>query len=143
MIRVQLTIGQLPILSEILGDEVDLALDDGATILDVIDAVDDILAEKGGFPIIGYGSLLHMVYNPIEERFYNQVAITAYGIDGDERTILNIRENPRQELADVTTIILVPEGVCITDFEKPIEYPEFLKVIKLDFFGTNKSKPFN
>ena len=130
MIRVQLTIGQLPILTKILGDEVDLALDSGATFLDVVNAIDKMIAEKGSFPIDGYGSLLHMIYNPIEERFYNQVAITAYGIDGDERNLLNIRKNPRQELASFTTIILVPEGVCITEFEKQIEYTEFLKAIK-------------
>jgi hypothetical protein len=110
-----------------VGDEIDLSLDDGITILDVIDAVDDIFEEKGGFPITDYKSLMHMVYNPIEKRFYNQVAITAYAINGNERRILNIRKNPRQELANFTTIILVPEGVCITDFEEPIPYTEFLK----------------
>ena len=130
MINVQLTIGQLPILSEMVGDEVNLTLSDGTSILDVIDAVDRIIAEKGGFPITDYGSLMHMVYNPIETRFYNQVAVTAYGIDGDERKILNIRKNPKQALADFTTIILVPEGVCITDFEKPIPYEVFLNAMQ-------------
>ena len=130
MIRVQLTIGQLPILTEILGDEVDLTLDDGVTILDVIDIVDKIFAEKGGFPITDYGSLLHMVYNPIEKRFYNQVAVTAYAIDGDERKLLDVRKNPEQALANFTTIILVPEGVCITDFEEPITHMEFLNARK-------------
>lgn len=130
MIKVQLTIGQLPILSEIVGDEVNLTLSDGTSILDVINAVDRIIAEKGGFPITDYGSLMHMIYNPIENRFYNQVAVTAYGINGDERTILNIRKNPKQALADFTTIILVPEGVCITDFEKPIPYEVFLTAMQ-------------
>lgn len=130
MIRVQLTIGQLPILTEVLGDEVDLTLSDGVTILDVIDEIDKTFAEKGGFPISDYGSLLHMIYNPIEERFYNQVAITAYEIDRDVKILLNVRNNPKQELADFTTIILIPEGVCITEFEKPIAYTEFLKAYK-------------
>jgi hypothetical protein len=130
MIKVKLTIGQLPILTEILGDEIDLALDDGATILDVIDAVDKIFAEGDGFPITDYESLLHMVYNPIERRFYNQVAITAYAIDSDERKILDVRKKPTQALATLTTVILVPEGVCITEFEKPISYDAFLNAMK-------------
>jgi hypothetical protein len=130
MIKVQLTIGQLPILSDILGDEINLTLDDGATILDVIETVDEILAEQGGFPIAEYESLMHMTYNPIEKRFYNQVAVTAYAIDGDERRILDVRNNPTQALAEYTTIVLVPEGVCITEFEKPISYNMFLNAMR-------------
>lgn len=130
MIKVQLTIGQLPILTEILGDEIDLILDDGATILDMIDAVDKIFTKGDGFPITDYESLLHMVYNPIERRFYNQVAVTAYAVEGDERRILDVRKNPTQTLAAFTTVILVPEGVCITEFEKPISYDKFLSAMK-------------
>jgi hypothetical protein len=130
MISVQLTIGQLPILSEILGDEVNLTLDDRATILDVIDTIDKTFSKKGGFPITDYGSLMHMVYNPLKKRFYNQVAVTAYAIDSDERRILDVRKNPAQPLAELTTVILVPEGVCITDYEKPISYDEFLSAME-------------
>ena len=130
MIKVQLTIGQLPILTEILGDEIDLTLDDGATILDAIDAVDKIFTERDGFPITDYESLLHMVYNPIERRFYNQVAITAYTVEDDERRILDVRKNPTRTLAAFTTVILVPEGVCITEFEKPISYDMFLSAMR-------------
>jgi hypothetical protein len=130
MKRVQLTIGQLPVLTEILGDEIDLIIEDKATILDVIDAVDKIFAKKGGFPITDYKSLMHMIYNPIKKRFYNQVAVTAYAIDGDERRILDVRRKPTQVLPEFTIIILVPEGVCITDFEKPIPYDVFLNAMK-------------
>jgi hypothetical protein len=58
-----------------------------------------------------------MVYHPIEGRFYNQVAVQAYTKSG---AFLNITENPRVPISHETTIILVPEGGCATDWEEPI-----------------------
>ncbi|MGQ9640826.1 MAG: hypothetical protein ACUVUF_01705 [Candidatus Bathycorpusculaceae bacterium] len=40
--------------------------------------IDKVIGEGRNCPVEGYGSLLHIVYNPIEKRFYKQVAVTAY-----------------------------------------------------------------
>jgi hypothetical protein len=67
-----------------------------------------------------------MVYNPIENRFYRQVALTAYkGLD----QMLNVRGNPKQILPDGIIIILIPAGGCISEWEEAINPKEFLKAV--------------
>jgi hypothetical protein len=73
-----------------------------------------------------------MVYNPIEKRFYKQVAVTAYDQNGK---IFNVRENLKRELPEGATIILIPAGGCIGDWEEAIDYKEFLKAIQTDLGG--------
>lgn len=123
MKRIKLVIHQ-PLINKVIGREVILQLDDSAHLLDAISEVDKMIISKGSFPVPDYGSLLHMVYNPIENRFYKQVAIAAYRESGQ---ILNIRENPKSELPEGATIILIPAGGCISEWEKAIDYKEFLK----------------
>jgi len=53
-------------------------LHDKASVVDAINEVDKLINNRGGFPLPYYRSLLHMVYNPVEHRFYKQVAITAH-----------------------------------------------------------------
>jgi hypothetical protein len=96
-----------------------LRLEDGASVLDAVNAVDgEILMKLRRFPVDKCRSLMHMVYHPSEERFYKQVAIQAFT---PTEPFLNIRENPRQTLPDQITIILVPQGGCTTDWEQLID----------------------
>ncbi|NWF87752.1 hypothetical protein HXY32_08110 [Candidatus Bathyarchaeota archaeon] len=93
-------------------------LDDNASMLDVIKAVDEEIKKKcTKFPAKEYESLLQMVYHPYENRFYKQVAIQAYV---KSKLLINIRENLKMPLPDGTTIILIPQGGCITDWEEPV-----------------------
>ncbi len=124
MKSMKIMVGQMPAISKLVGDEAELLLDDAASILDAIDELDKMIAKKGEFPLREYGSLLHMVYNPLENRFYKQVAVIAYGQSGG---MVNVRKNLNEELPDGTKVILVPEGVCITEWEKSVEYEVFLK----------------
>ncbi len=96
-----------------------LLVGDDANVLDTIKAFDRELIERSGkFPVKGFGSLLHMVYNPVEARFYKQVAVQAYT---KSNSYLQIRENPKMSLPDKTTIILIPEGGCTTDWEESVD----------------------
>ena len=96
-----------------------LLLKDDASILDAIKVFDEELGKRcGQFPIKGFKSLLQIVYHPHEHRFYKQAAIQAYA---KSNQFLNIRENPNMPLPDETTIILIPEGGCSTDWEEPIK----------------------
>jgi len=97
-----------------------LQLNDDACVLDAIKATDEEIKTKcgGTFPIKAFRSLLHMVYHPYENRFYKQVAIQAYA---QSKPFMNIRENPRMSLPDGTTVILIPEGGCTSDWEEPVK----------------------
>jgi len=116
-----------PLINKVIGSELNLELDDYANLVDAISEVDKIINIKGGFPLPDYRSLLHMVYNPVENKFYNQVAVTAY-IEPNQQ-MLNVRENPKKELPEGATIILIPTGGCISEWEEAIDYEEFLKVM--------------
>lgn len=94
--------------------------------MDALDEVDKLIVSKGEFPVSDYRSLLHMIYNPIENRFYKQVAITA---QKENNQTLNVRDNPKTELPEETTIILIPKGGCISEWEEAINYQEFSKAI--------------
>jgi len=78
-------------ISRLIGGGALLCLGDHGTVLDAIAEVDKRINAKGGFPLKEYGSLLHMVYNPIEDRFYTQIGSTPIGVrrnDSTSRTIL-------------------------------------------------------
>jgi len=115
-----------PSINQVIGSELNLLLPDKVNIVDAINEVDKLINNKGGFPLPDYGRLLHMVYNPLENRFYNQVAVTAYDGLGQ---MLNVRENPKKELPEGTTIILIPAGGCISEWEEAINYKEFLRAV--------------
>jgi hypothetical protein len=109
-------------INQIIGEELELYLEDKANIIDVISEIDKIILAKNKFPSKDYGSLLHWVYNPVEERFYEQTAIHAYT---KSNPFLNVRNDPRMKLPDNTTIILIPGGPCISAGDKPISYEDF------------------
>jgi len=110
------------LVKEVLGKERELALQGGANVIDAINEIDKIICEKGKFPNKYYSSLLHWVYNPIEKRFYEQVALNAYT---PTQKFLNIRSDIKAEIPDGATIILKPEGGCISGREEPISYEKF------------------
>jgi len=125
MTRVKFVVHE-PLINRVIGSELNLLLDDKTNLLDAINEVDKLINNRGGFPLPDYRSLLHMVYNPVENRFYKQVAVTAHN---KLSQMLNVRENPKKELPEGTTIILIPTGGCISEWEEAIDYEEFLKAI--------------
>ncbi|MDI6848105.1 MAG: hypothetical protein QMD23_08320 [Candidatus Bathyarchaeia archaeon] len=95
-----------------------LLFGDNTSTLDAIRIADEEIKKKcENFPVKGFRSLLHMVYHPYEDRFYKQVAIQAHT---KSKPFLNIRENLEMSLPNETTIILIPEGGCQTDWEEPV-----------------------
>ena len=117
MKKVTLIVRQTEI-NKIFPNGLQFLLEDNASTLDAIRAVDEEIRRKcGNFPVKGFKSLLQMVYHPYEDRFYKQVAIQA---SIKSKPFLNVRENPKMPLPNETTIILIPQGGCQTDWEEPI-----------------------
>ena len=116
-VQVTLIVKQSEISREVK-DPLVFVLDEGATIIDVINLADREILKAGKFPVKGYKSLLQMVYHPFENRFYEQVAVQGYTSPG---SFLNLRENPRKPLPNSVTIVLVPEGPCISGWEKTVD----------------------
>jgi len=127
MKRIKLFIHE-PLINKVVGRELSLLLNDKASLVDAISEVDKMISSKGSFPVPDYRNLLHMVYNPVENRFYKQVAVTAYKQSGQS---LNVRDNPKKELPEGTTVTLIPAGGCISEWEEAIGYEEFLKATSL------------
>ncbi|MFQ6064073.1 MAG: hypothetical protein ACE5L6_01220 [Candidatus Bathyarchaeia archaeon] len=125
MKRIKLFIHE-PSINKIIGRELNLLLPDTANLIDAINEVDKMINSKGNFPALQYRSLLHMIYNPIENRFYKQVAITAHKEPGQ---MLNVRDNPKQELPEETMVTLIPAGGCISEWEEAVDYEELLRII--------------
>jgi len=125
MKRIKLVIHE-PLINRVVGSELNLLLGDKANVVDAINEVDKLINNKGGFPLPDYRSLLHMVYNSVENRFYKQVAVTA---SNEMAQMLNVREDPKKELPEGTTIILIPTGGCISEWEEAVNYERFLKAI--------------
>jgi hypothetical protein len=118
-IKVTLVLRQSDINRSIKGP-FELPLEEGKSVIDVIKRVDvEILKKLTKFPVKGCKSLLHMVYHPFENRFYKQVAIQGYSRPG---SFLNVRENLKKPLPDGITIILVPDGPCISEGEDIIDW---------------------
>jgi len=116
-VHVRIIIHQSDI-ERLIGDELDLTLKPEANIVDAIKILDEEISKKTTiFPVKGYRSLLHMTYNPVEGRFYKQVALQAYKRPG---VFLNIRQNPRMPLPNGATVILIPEGPCISEWENVV-----------------------
>jgi hypothetical protein len=117
MKKVTLIVRQAEI-SKAFPNGLQLLLEDNASTLDAIRAVDEEIRRKcGNFPVKGFESLFQMVYHPHEDRFYKQVAIQAHI---KSKPFLNVRENPKMPLPNGTIIFLIPQGGCQTDWEEPI-----------------------
>jgi len=121
MKRVKLIVHE-PSINRLIGAELLLQLDDKANCIDVISEVDRLINERGGFPLPSYRSLLHMVYNPVENRFYKQVAVSAYK---EGEGMINLRADPRQQLPADVAVVLIPAGGCISEWEEVVDFQEF------------------
>jgi len=108
-----------PSVNKLIGGELLLQLDDTANLVDAINEGDRLISEKGGFPLPECRSLLHMVYNSVENRFYKQVAVAAYKEGGD---IIDLRVDPKQKLPLNVTVVLIPAGGCISEWEEAIDF---------------------
>jgi hypothetical protein len=116
--RVTLIVRQAEI-GRIFSEGLQLLVEDKACVLDVMRKADDEMREKGEiFPLGKCKDLLYMVYHSTEDRLYKQVAIQAFA---PGQPFLNVRENLRRPLPDQTTIILIPEGGCASDWEQPVK----------------------
>ena len=102
-----------PDLNKMVGNELELSMEHSANIVDVIRRVDEIVLEKGRFPIAGCKSLLHLTYHPFEKRFYRHVALTAYS---KSERFLNVRGNPKLILPDETTVVFALT-ICLGEWE--------------------------
>ena len=125
MKRIKMIIHE-PLINKVIGSELTLPLNDKANLIDVISEVDRIISNKGKFPVPDYQSLLHMIYNPVQNRFYKQAAISAYDESGQ---LLNVRDDPKKTLPEGIIVIVIPAGGCISEWEEAIDYKEFLKAI--------------
>jgi len=117
-------------INRLIGGEAILCLSDQGTVLEAITEVDKRINAKGGFPLKEYGSLLHMVYNPTEDRFYTQIGVHAHR-DSSER--FDVKNTPHLVLPDGATVVLLPRAACAGDWEDAIDLEEFRRVISLKF----------
>jgi len=107
-----------PDINKVLGNEVELSLDDGANILDVIKKVDElILGKTSSFPVKGCRSLLHLTFHPTEHRFYTHAALTAYS---QTEKFLDVKTNLDSPLPDGAVIILALT-ICGGEWEQIID----------------------
>lgn len=114
-------------LKEVLGGEFSVRLEDEANILDLINKID--ATRRGQFIIKNYPeyhSLLHLMWNPIEKRFYKQIALSAYTTDNK---FFEVRKNPYLKLPDGLTIFL-GLGLCKSESEEAVDFETFQKSMK-------------
>ena len=126
MKRIKLIVHE-PSVNKIVGSELILELSGEANLVTAINEVDRLIDQRGGFPLSDYRSLLHMIYDPVGGRFYNQVAVAAYMEGGD---VVNLRADPKQKLPAGVTVVLIPSGGCITEWETAIDYQEFRRAMQ-------------
>ena len=113
-------------LKAVLGGEFSILLQDDANVLDLINKIDT--SRKGQFFIKNYPeyhSLLHLMWNPIEKRFYRQIALSAYAKDNK---FFEVRKNPHLKLPDGLTIYL-GLGLCKSESEEVVDFETFKKLV--------------
>lgn len=107
-----------------------LAIYDGANILCAIDKIDWLIMRRlGRFPVVGFKSLLHMVYNPVRKRFYEQVIMHACS---PKSAFLPIRNQPELELEDGAFVRLILMAVCADAPEPVLKYEDFHEALSKD-----------
>ena len=117
-------------LNKKLGSNFTLFLYDGANILYAIDKIDWLIMRKlGKFPIEGFKSLLHMLYDPIRKRFYEQVIMHA---SSPKSAFLPIRSQPQLALEEDTFVRLILLAVCADAPEPVLKYEEFREALLKD-----------
>ena len=114
-------------LKEVLGGDFTVHLHKEDNILDLVNKID--YSRKGHFFIKNYPeyqSLLHMMWNPVEKRFYKQIALSAYTLD---KKFFEVRKNPYLVLPDGLTIFL-GLGLCKSEHEAVVDFKTFQKILK-------------
>jgi hypothetical protein len=114
-------------LKQVLGGGFTIRLQDEANILDLISKID--ACKKGQFFVKDYPeyhSLLHLMWNPVEKRFYRQIARSAYTTDNK---FFEVRKNPHLELPDGLTIYL-GLGLCKSESEEFVDFKTFQKLVE-------------
>ena len=114
-------------LKEVLGGDFTVHLHKEANILDLVNNIDN--SRRGLFFIKNYPeyqSLLHMMWNPIEKRFYKQIALSAYTLD---KKFFEVRKNPYLVLPDGLTVFL-GLGLCKSEHEEIVDFEMFQKILK-------------
>jgi len=134
MKKIRLELDQKEI-NNIADKQFEFSLYDKTNIIDAIIEVDKIIIAKGEFPTkeiqkrskIEYHSLLHMLYNPVEDRIYKHIILAAfskscpYFID---------KNNPRLELPEDITIRIVLRNICGDEAPEAIlDYEIFQKAM--------------
>ena len=126
MKRIKLIVHE-PSVNKIVDSELSLELNGDANLVTAVNEVDRLIDQRGGFPLSEYGSLLHMIYDPVENRFYNQVAVAAYMEGGD---MVDLRADPKKKLPAGITVVLIPSGGCISEWEEAIDHQEFRRAMQ-------------
>ena len=106
-----------------------MTLTDEANILHVISEIDARWKGKlflKNYP--EYRSLLHMTWNPVEKRFYKQIALSAYA---KNRRFVEVRKDPYRSLPDGGKIFL-GLGLCKSVHEETVDYDTFQRAIAKD-----------
>ena len=126
MKRVKLTIYQDEI-NKLVGKEFEIVLNDGATIIDAIIEVDKKIIAKGTFPVKDYCSILHMIYNPVENKIYDHIIIAAFS---ESQPFINVKREPELKLPEWTKVKILLKDTCgDTTHEKVIDYGTFCRVM--------------
>jgi hypothetical protein len=127
-------------LNKKLGNVFTLALYDGANILYAIDKIDWLIMRRlGRFPIDGFKSLLHMLYDPVRRRFYEQVIMHA---SSPKSVFLPIRNQPQLKLGDGTFVRLILMAVCADAPEPVLKYEDFHEALLKDMLLENLKANF-
>ncbi len=113
-------------LKEAIGGEFTLFLHDKANILHLLKKID--ACRKGRFFIKNYPeyrTLLHMTWNPLQKRFYKQIALSAYT---EDREFFEVRKNPELALPSSLTIFL-GLGLCKSEAEEIVDFETFKREV--------------
>jgi len=107
-----------PDINKVLGNEVELLLDERANIIDVIRKVDELIMQKTcSFPVKGCRSLLHLTFHPVEHRFYSHAALTGYS---QTERFLDVKADVDSPLPDGAVVILALT-VCGGEWERIVD----------------------
>jgi len=107
-----------PDINKVLGNEVELLIDEKANIIDVIKKVDELILQKtSNFPVKGCKSLLHLTFHPTEHRFYTHAALTAYT---QTERFLDLRTNLYSPLPDGAVVVLALT-ICSGEWEQIVD----------------------
>ena len=105
-----------------LGKRVVLDLPDDANFIQALKEISDATEDK--FPIKDYPeyhSLLHMVWNSIGKRVYEQIGTSAYCGD---REFFDVRKKPYDALPN-GLVVFLGTGLCKTEAEEVVDYQKF------------------